>query len=121
MTDGAGLKLERQLSWGDVLEVVSWGFIILCMELVVRLQDRGITTGRLMSTLQWTKRVFYLALFGLAAWWGWLGHFLFLWDTILWIGGFAAIEMNVSQWAEEIEEERGSQAGPPAEAELSGS
>jgi hypothetical protein len=27
---------------------------------------------------------------------------LYLWDELLWIGGFAAIEMNVSEWREEI-------------------
>jgi hypothetical protein len=27
---------------------------------------------------------------------------LYLWDELVWIGGFAAIEMNVSQWRDEL-------------------
>jgi hypothetical protein len=27
---------------------------------------------------------------------------LYFWDELVWIGGFAAIEMNVSQWRDEL-------------------
>jgi hypothetical protein len=33
---------------------------------------------------------------------------LYLWDELVWIGGFAAIEMNVSQWRDELLEEKDS-------------
>lgn len=102
VTDEAGLNLSRQLAWGDVLEIFSWLIIILAMEVMVRLQGRGVTEGRLMSLLRGTKYIFYSVLFCLGFWWASLGHWLYLWDTFLWIAGFSAIEMNLRLWREEI-------------------
>ena len=41
---------------------------------------------------------------GIAVYWGLTELFLNFWDETLWIGGFAAIEMNMSEWREELEE-----------------
>jgi hypothetical protein len=100
-----GLILERQLAWGDLIEVVMWLLIIAAMELVVRLQDRGITGGKIISTANRLKLASYLVLFALAVWWATLSHWLYTWDTFVWIAGFAAIEMNISEWRDEIQEE----------------
>jgi len=100
-----GLTLERQLAWGDLVEVIMWLFIIAAIELVVRLQEHGITSGTVISTANRLKVVFYLVLVALAIWWGSLSHWLYTWDTFVWIAGFAAIEMNISEWREEILEE----------------
>jgi len=99
-----GLRLERQLAWGDLVEVIMWLVIIAAIEMVVRLQERNITEGRAISTGNRIKFAAYLVLFGLAAWWGYLSHWLYTWDTFLWIAGFAAIEMNINEWRAEIEE-----------------
>lgn len=100
-----GLLLERHLAWGDLVEVIMWLLIIAAIELVVRLQERGVTGGRTISTANRLKLVCYLVLFALAVWWGSLSHWLYTWDTFVWIAGFAAIEMNISEWREEIIEE----------------
>ena len=100
-----GLVLERQLAWSDLVEVIMWLLIIAAIELVVRLQEHGVTSGRLIATANRLKLVCYLVLFALAAWWATLTHWLYTWDTFLWIAGFAAIEMNISEWREEIIEE----------------
>ena len=100
-----GLVLERQLAWGDLVEVTMWLLIIAAIELVVRLQERGITSGKLISTTNRLKLVFYLVLFALAVWWATLSHWLYTWDTFVWIAGFAAIEMNISEWRDEILED----------------
>jgi len=42
----------------------------------------------------------------LGIYWASLSHWLCTWDTLVWIGGFAAIEMNVSEWREELVEEK---------------
>ena len=47
----------------------------------------------------------YMLLMGLGVYWASLGHWLYFWDGLLWIGGFAAIEMNLSQWRDEILEQ----------------
>lgn len=100
-----GLELERALAWGDLLEVVMWLFVIASIELVVRLQVRDVTGGRTITTANRLKLVCYLVLFSLAVWWATLSHWLYTWDTFLWIAGFAAIEMNISEWRDEILEE----------------
>jgi len=51
------------------------------------------------------KILMYLLLMGLGFYWVSLGHWLYFWDGLLWIGGFAAIEMNLSQWRDEILEQ----------------
>jgi len=105
VTDAAGLSLERQHAWVDLLEASIWLLILLAIEVVVRLQDRGITGGTLITTLNRTKLLLYATLIAFAAWWAWVGHWLYTWDELLWIGGFAAIEMNISEWRAEILEE----------------
>jgi len=105
VTDTEGLRLERGLALADLLEVVAWMIIIIAMEVVVRLQDRDITGGRLISSMNTAKILMYLLLMGLGVYWASLGHWLYFWDGLLWIGGFAAIEMILSQWRDEILEQ----------------
>ena len=102
VSDMAGLDLERDLAWADLVEVVVWLLILLAIETVVRLQGRGIIGGALISTANALKIFLYLSLIALGIYWATLSHWLYLWDELVWIGGFAAIEMNVSQWRDEL-------------------
>ena len=102
-----GLELERDLAAVDVIEVITWLLIILAIEIVVRLQERNITSGILITVAGRSKIFLYLILFALSAYWGSLGHWLYVWDTFLWVAGFAAIEMNIQEWRGEIREETG--------------
>ena len=106
VSDLAGLNLERDLAWADMIEVVAWLVILLAIEVVVRLQDRGVTGGALISTANSAKILLYLLLIGIGVYWASLSHWLYLWDELLWIGGFAAIEMNVSEWRKELQGEQ---------------
>lgn len=115
VTSAAGLDVARDLAWADVVEVIVWLVIVLSIEKIVRLQGRGITGSRLMSTLNGAKLVSYGILFVLAVYWAGLGHWLYTWDTFLWVAGFVVIEMNVSEWRDELLEER---AGAPVGAAL---
>ncbi|NOR37007.1 MAG: hypothetical protein GQ577_09680 [Woeseiaceae bacterium] len=105
VTDLAGLKLERDLAWVDLAEAVIWLLILLAIEVIVRMQSHGITGGKLMSTLNRVKFLLYAILISIGVYWAWLSHWLYLWDELVWIGGFAAIEMNVSEWRDELIEE----------------
>ena len=98
----AGWWLELELAWSDLIEIITWLIIIALIEMVVRLQGRGITSGPLIDNAKRIKIVLYGVLFVLSAWWTWLGHWIYAWDTFVWIAGFAAIEMNVKEWREEI-------------------
>ena len=66
-----------------------------------------VTGGRPMTGLRATMLTFYGVLIWLALWWLWLGHPLFTWDTLLWIGGFKVIEMNLRAWRKEIAQRQG--------------
>ncbi len=109
-----GLNLERDIAWSDLVEVVTWLLIIAAIELVVRLQERGITSGTTISIAGKIKIFLYLVLFGLAAYWGSLGHWLYSWDTFVWIAGFTAIEMNIQEWRDEILEAHDPEPGGAA-------
>lgn len=102
----AGLGLERALAWGDVIEAITWLVIIFAIEIVVRKQGRGVTGGALITGAKSVKLVGYAILFLLAAWWAYLGHWIYTWDTFVWIAGFAAIEMNVHEWRDELLDDR---------------
>ncbi len=106
VSDMAGLNLERDLAWADLIEAVVWLLILLAIEIVVRLQSRGITGGALISTGNALKVFLYLTLIALGVYWATLSHWLYFWDELVWIGGFAAIEVNVSKWRDELLEDK---------------
>jgi len=106
VTDMEGLSLERDLALADLAEAVLWLLAILAIEVVVRLQGRGVSGGRIISTANVLKGVIYASLIGLGVYWATLSHWLYLWDELLWIGGFAVIEMNLSEWRDEIDEKQ---------------
>ena len=103
VTDLSGLRLERRLAWVDLVEAVVWLVIVLAIEFVVRMQERGMTDSPLIRAVNTTKIGLYALLFGIAAWWASLSHWLYAWDEFVWIAGFAVIEMNVSDWRKELE------------------
>ena len=103
VTDTAGFIVERRSAWFDLQDAVTWLLVILTIELGVWVQERDITGGPLMMVSQLGK-VFYAVLFIDAAYWAWMGHWLYTWDQLLWIGGFWVIEYNMKEWREEIEE-----------------
>ena len=102
ISDAAGMTIELELAWVDLVEVVVWLFILFFIELRIRLQDRGISSSRLLSFATTTKGVLYGILWCLATYWAYRGHWIFAWDEALWILGFMAIGMNLSDWRKEI-------------------
>ena len=102
ISDAGGMAIEFELAWVALVEVVVWLFILFFIELRIRLQDRGISSGRLLSFATTTKGVLYGILWCLSAYWAYRGHWIFAWDEALWILGFMAIGMNISDWRKEI-------------------
>jgi hypothetical protein len=102
VSDLAGLELERDLALVDLAEAVIWLLILLAIETSVRLQDHDVTGGPLLSTANAASKLMYLSLIGIGIYWASLSHWLYLWDEVVWILGFAAIEMNISQWHDEL-------------------
>ena len=104
IADPTGLERERWLAWLDVLEAVIWLLIVALIEITIRLQEQGVSSGRTIATLNYLKIACYSALMAMAIHWGLTDLFLNFWDETLWIGGFAVIEMNMSDWRGEMEE-----------------
>jgi hypothetical protein len=102
VTDGPGLALERRSTWFDLQDAITWLLVMFTIEIGIWLQERNITGGALMLVSQLGK-AFYAVLFLDAAYWAWMGHWLYTWDQLLWIGGFWAIEFNLKEWRESIE------------------
>ena len=106
VADMKGLSLERDLAVADLAEAIIWLLAILAIEVVVRVQNQGISGGKIIAVANASKLVLYAMLMGLGIYWATLSHWLYLWDEMLWIGGFSAIEMNLSEWRDEIDEKR---------------
>jgi hypothetical protein len=102
VTDRAGLDIERRSAWFDLQDAITWLLVMFTIEMGIWLQERNITGGPLMLVTQLGK-AFYGVLFLDAAYWGWMGHWLYTWDQLLWICGFWAIESNLKEWREQIE------------------
>jgi hypothetical protein len=105
VADAEGLGLERALAWVDLIEASVWLLIVFTIEFMVRMQSRGLTGGPLITAANASKIVLYGVLLLFAAYWGYLAHWLYVWDELVWIAGFAAIEMNVAEWRGEMLEE----------------
>ena len=100
--DRAGLDIELQLAWVDLIEAIVWLLILFCIEVTVWVQDRGVGEGRVLSTLAKIKFLLYALLWLAIIFWLSLGHIMFAWDEFVWIAGFVAIEMNMRAWRKEI-------------------
>ena len=104
ITDTDGFALEKKHVWVDFQDAVMWLLVVWAIELAVWLQNRNITGGVLM-VVSHAAKLGYAVLFVHAAFWIWTGNWVYGWDQFLWIAGFWAIEMNLSEWREEIREE----------------
>ena len=113
VTDRAGLDIERRSAWFDLQDAVTWLLVMFTIEIGIWLQERNITGGSLLLVTQMGK-VLYAVLFLDAAYWAWMGHWLYTWDQLLWICGFWAIEFNLKEWREANEAE--AQKAEPAPA-----
>ena len=109
ITDASGLTEIRHLAIIDILDVTTWLAVVLVIEFVVVMQERGISDGPVIVYSNRLTTALYSILVFNAGYWIWKGHYVYGWDQLLWIGGFAAIGMNLSDWRDEIQD-----AGVPA-------
>lgn len=104
ITDAAGLQHERFSRYISLQDAITWLLVMFSIEIAIWLQERNITGGPLMLA-SYAAKAFYAVLLFHAAYWVWNGHWVYGWDQVLWILGFFAIEMNVKDWREELQEE----------------
>ncbi len=102
VTNSEGLIIEKQLVWIDLFEAITWLLILFTIELNVRIQDKGIASGRWITSLTYSKMLLYGLLWAAAGYWIYRGHYMYAWDEFVWIAGFSAIEINMAKWRDEI-------------------
>ena len=100
--DGAGLGIELELAWVDLIEAIVWLLILFTIEVAVWLQDRNISEGAAFRVLARIKLFLYSLLWMAIIYWLYRGHYMFAWDEFVWIAGFVAIEMNMRAWRKEL-------------------
>ena len=105
VTDTAGIAISRWLAWVDLIEATVWLLIVILIEFMVMVQNRGISNGPLITMGNFAKPALYGILLLLSVYWAVQEHWLFVWDEIIWIGGFMIIEMNVVDWRSEMQGE----------------
>ena len=105
VTSSAGLDLARRLAWCDFMETAAWWSVGASMEAAIRITDRGVTSGYAVTALGWLKFGLYALILALGIHWAYHGHWVYLWDELLWIFGFAFLEVNLDGWREEIDNE----------------
>jgi len=104
--DAAAMVIEKQLAWADMIEAVAWVLIILIIEVIIRIQDKNISAGKALVVLLKLKTILFIVLWTVALYWGFRGHYLFVWDEFMWIAGFYVIDMNLTKWREEIDNDK---------------
>ena len=75
------------------------------MEAAIRITDRGVTSGYIVTALTWLKFGLYALILALGICWAYRGHWVHLLDELLWIFGFAFLEVNLDGWRDEIDNE----------------
>jgi len=98
ITDRAGLREGLILAWTDIVENLAWLAIVFFNESLVRIQERGLPNRALLGFSNWAKAALYGLIIAIALYWGSKGEFLYLWDELLWVCGFFAIEKNLLEW-----------------------
>jgi hypothetical protein len=101
VTDHRGYLLEEKHVWVSMIDACTWLIVVLLVELAVRLHSRGVT-GRVVTAVDIATKLLYGVLSAHALFWFWVGHWVYAWDQVLWIGGFWVIGRNLSAWRDEL-------------------
>lgn len=105
IADAEALRSVQYLAWTDIFNSAAWIGVVILLEIEVRLQLRGILSGKIMGINKLFKLLAYTILFFAAVYWGLKGNFLDFWDACLWLFAFVFIEMNVFEWQYETSQE----------------
>jgi len=105
LATGDTLLRMRHLALTDVVNSIAWIVLVIVLEIEIMLQFGRSLSKRLTILARYIKGTLYIALLAAAIYWGYLSALLDFWDAFLWIVAFVFIEMNMLEWAEEVEAE----------------
>ena len=103
MTD-QGWRIARIQALVSLIECASWLAAGAAFATSAFLKRRQTDTGRLATLVRHTPHVSYCLIVSCALTWGWYGKYLYTYDSLLWLGGFAMIEANLSTWRQRIQQ-----------------
>mgnify|MGYP000645634436 CR=1 FL=1 len=107
VTDLAGYQQAVRHAWVDVADTLCWITVSLSMTFVILMQDRKIYESVWIVRADRAQIICYVILVGEAIYWLYHGYYVYTWDTLLWIGGFAGIDANLVEWRDDLKEEQG--------------
>ena len=93
-----GLAIASLQAWASLIESGVWIIYAAALTAIVLLRQRAHSMTALEPLLAVACRVCIAAILCCAASWAYHGHYLYTWDSCLWIAGFTIIEANLSQW-----------------------
>lgn len=105
VTDLGGYQEAIRHAWADVIEVSGWLTLSLLITFTMFVQDRGIYRSKWINIANYGQYFTYAMLTLLALYWAYYSFYIYTWDILLWMGGFAAIDANLSEWRDELKEE----------------
>jgi len=95
LVDKAGFIEIFRLSWVDLINSGTWLFVVLVLEMDVRVQQGNSLFSVFQRVSSFSKWILYGILLLAAIYWGFKGDFVDFWDAFLWIVAFVFIELNV--------------------------
>jgi hypothetical protein len=114
VSDVSGYQMALNHAWADVIEIAGWLTISLLITFVMVLQNRGIYNSAWIRGADGLQYIVYAIIAGTAFYWAVYGFYVYTWDILLWIGGFAVIDANLSEWRGELRDENELVRGEPA-------
>ncbi len=108
LIDAPTLQKVQSMEWINVVNAWVWLLVVALIEIEIWLQWRD-RFGRSLRVVQTAKTGSYLVLWTCAFAWLYFGYTLYGLDAIVWIAGFWAIELNLTEWEQERTAELGLQ------------
>lgn len=105
VSDTSGHRMAVWHAWVDVIEIAGWLTVSLLLTFVMVLQNKGIYSSPWIRAADGLQYVVYTIIAGAAFYWSFFGYYVYTWDILLWIGGFAIIDANLSGWRDELKDE----------------
>ena len=104
LVDEESLNIATLQATASFVECAAWLAAGLAFAGMAWLKRRNSTAGTFSTLVRQTPHTSYLLIVSCALLWGFYGHYLYTYDSLLWLGGFAMIEANLSTWQKRLEE-----------------
>ena len=101
LIDEPVLDHVQKLGWLDISNSYAWLIVVFLIEMEVWLQAADRFGSRTLKLVRQAKTGFYGVLLLNVVIWGAGAYILYAYDSLLWIVGFWAIELNLAEWEQE--------------------